>query len=75
MDESVLESIYQERLEEQLIAYLAEKHKIGYQDAMIIYYNSELASKIHEGKYGIQYLDHKVLAEILEEKEPDLFKS
>ncbi|MCR4704444.1 MAG: hypothetical protein K5641_00085 [Lachnospiraceae bacterium] len=73
MDEQVLEEIYQERLEERLIAHIAEKHGLTYEKAMDIYYNSELATKIHEGRYGVQYLDYKVLVEILEETEPERF--
>ncbi|MBO6207337.1 MAG: hypothetical protein J6O73_10385 [Lachnospiraceae bacterium] len=73
MDGEVLEDIYQEKLEERLIEFLSEKHGIAYQTAMDVYYKSELAGKIHEGKYGIQYLDYKVLAGILEETEPEIF--
>ena len=72
MDDNVLEGIYQERLEERLIEYLAQKHDIDYSSAMNIYYSSKMADRIHEGKYGIQYLDHKVL---MEEYEPDLFNT
>ena len=75
MDENVLEGIYQERLEERLIEYLAEKREIDYRSAMNIYYNSELAGKIHEGRYGVQYLDYKLLADILMETEPELFSA
>lgn len=39
---------------------------------MNIYYNSKLAGRIHEGEYGIQYLDYKVLVQILCETEADL---
>ena len=40
-----------------------------------MYYNSKLAEKIHEGKYGVQYLDYKVLCDILEEMEPELIQA
>ena len=73
MDDKVLEDIYQEKLEERIIGLLSDKKGIDYQTAMNIYYNSELAKKIHEGRYGLQYLDYKVLGEILEETEPELF--
>ena len=72
MDEKVLEDIYQEKLEERLIAYLSDNYGIDYRSAMDAYYNSELAEKINNGKYGVQYLDYKVLADILEETEPEL---
>lgn len=75
MDDAVLEDIYQERLEERLIAYLSEKYGMDYKKAMDAYYRSELAEKIHAGEYGVQYLDHKVLAEILVENEPELFRA
>ena len=32
---------------------------------MDVYYKSDLAEKIHQGTEGIQYLDYKVLAQIL----------
>lgn len=75
MDEKILEDMYQERLEERLIEYLSEKQGIDYQAAMHLYYNSRLAEKIHEGRYGVQYLDYKVLAQILEETEPELLST
>ena len=53
--------------------------------AMRLYYTSKLADFIHDGSYGIQYLDYNVLTDLLEEeiqnhekllpkqnKEPDL---
>ena len=70
VDGETLEKVYQERLEERIISYLAEKHKIDCLDAMDWYYNSELAEKIHTGENGIQYLDYKLLADILAETEP-----
>ena len=73
MEEAVLEDLYQERLEERIIEYLSEKRCIDYQSAMEIYYNSQLAGKIHEGRNGVQYLDYKVLVDVLEETEPELF--
>ena len=73
MDENVLEKVYQERLEERIISDLAERRQISLEDAMKAYYNSRLAEKIHQGQEGVQYLDHKVLAQILEETEPNLF--
>ena len=69
MDERVLEQTYQENLEERLIAYLAEQNELTLEKAMDIYYNSILAEKIHQGTEGVQYLDYKVLAEILKETE------
>lgn len=75
MDDKMLENLYQERLEERIIAYLAENRHISLESAMKAYYDSKLAEKIYQGLEGVQYLDHKVLAQILEETEPELFSS
>ena len=42
MDEMVLEKLYQEKLEERIIAYLAEKYGISFEEAMEAYYNSKV---------------------------------
>ena len=73
MDEKLLEQIYQESLEERLISYLAQQQHISLEKAMDIYYRSKLAEKIHQGREGVQYLDHKVLSQIIRETEPELF--
>ena len=73
MDDKVLEQVYQEKLEERMIAQIAEKNAIPLEKAMDIYYSSDLADKIHQGVEGIQYLDYKVLVQILEETESDRF--
>ena len=52
-------------LEERIIAHLAQVKNCSLEQAMDMYYNSELADKIHQGKDGIQYLDYKVLVQIL----------
>ena len=75
MDDKMLENLYQERLEERIIAYLAENRHISLESAMKAYYDSKLAEKIYQGLEGVQYLDHKVLAQILEETDPELFSS
>lgn len=75
MNEEVLEKIYQENLEERLIAYLAEVCDYTYEKAMDLYYSSKLADKIYLGKNGIQYLDYKVLVQILLETEKGLLDS
>ena len=73
MDDKILEQAYQEKLEERLIAWLSEQNDISLDRAMDIYYRSKLAEKIHQGIEGVQYLDYKVLAQILLHTEPDLF--
>ncbi|MBR0092527.1 MAG: hypothetical protein IJP92_12595 [Lachnospiraceae bacterium] len=69
MDETALEQIYQENLEERIIAYLSEQKGLTLEEAMRIYYSSSLAEKIHDGEYGVQYLDFKELTQILCETE------
>ncbi len=73
IDGEVLEKIYQENLEENLVAHLAKVKNISLYEAMDIYYRSKLSEKIARGTYGIQYLDHKVLTQILLDTEPELF--
>ena len=75
MSEDVLERVYQENLEERIISYFAQVKGISLEQAMKIYYSSKLADKIHRGDYGVQYLDYKVLTEILCETEPELINS
>lgn len=70
MDEQLLEEIYRENLEERLIAHLAQRCGFTLEKAMDVYYHSSLAGKIHQGTEGVQYLDHKVLVDILLETEP-----
>ena len=60
-----LEKIYQENLEERIIAHLAEAKNTSLEESMRIYYNSKLAEMIHVGEYGVQYLDYKELVQIL----------
>ncbi|MBO7059924.1 MAG: hypothetical protein II892_02635 [Fibrobacter sp.] len=69
VDEDVLEKVYQERLEERIIAHLAQVKNCSLEQAMDLYYRSKLADKVHQGKDGIQYLDYKVLVQILVDTE------
>ena len=73
MSEETLENIYRENLEERIMAHLAERCEVSYEKAMDIYYNGKLSDKIYIGKEGIQYLDYKVLVQILFETEQELF--
>ena len=68
-----LEDLYRQNLEIDIIKELAKQQQIDISKAMNIYYNSKLSNKIHEGKYGVQYLDYKVLVDVLEKTEPELF--
>ena len=74
-DPETLEKFYREGLEDRLIAHLAKVGNCSLEQAMDIYYHSKLAQKIYEGLYDIQYLDYKVLVEILLDTEPELFDS
>ena len=74
MDGNKLESVYKENLEEGIMLYLTETEDISYEESMEIYYGSKLAEKIQERREGIQYLDYKVLADILKETEQELFQ-
>lgn len=73
MNGEALEHVYLENLEERLIGYLAKICNFSYEKAMDIYYNSKLSDKIYVGKNGIQYLDYKVLVQILLDTEKELF--
>ena len=73
-DGQILENIYQESLEEDIIQHLAKEKNLSLEDAMDAYYRSRLSEKIHAGKYGIQYLDYRNLVRILIESEPELFE-
>ena len=73
MDDQVLEKIYLENLDERIIQYIAVKEDISFDDATRIYYSSKLSNKIYNGNNDIQYLDYKVLFELLKETEPELF--
>ena len=75
MDETALEKVYQENLEERIISCLAQQRQITLESAMDIYYHSRLANKINQGAEGIQYLDYQVLTQILCETEKDLLAS
>lgn len=73
MDDQVLEKIYLENLDERIIQYIAVKEDVSFDDATRIYYSSKLSNKIYNGNNDIQYLDYKVLYELLKETEPELF--
>ena len=75
MDEETLEYMYREELDERLIAYLAKVKNLSLFKAMDIYYHSRMAEMIGKGMYGIQYLDYKVLVEMMLDNEPNLFEN
>ena len=71
MSDTEIERIYKEQLDKALISNLAKVRGISLEDAMSLYYSSKLANKIESGNYGIQYLDYRVLTDILQETELD----
>lgn len=68
MTDRELENFYREHLEEDIIFALAERRNITSEEAMKLYYSSRLADRIHEGEFGVQYLDPQVLTDILEDE-------
>ena len=66
MNEQALEEFYREHLEEDIVFCLAERRNISESEAMRLYYSSKLCDRIHEGEYGIQYLNYRVLTDYLE---------
>ncbi|MBQ1925004.1 MAG: hypothetical protein II180_02645 [Proteobacteria bacterium] len=74
MERDSLTKIYKEMLDEKIISALAENKGIDLRKAMDIYYQSQLAEQIHEGRYCIENMDYKYLVEDLIENEPELFK-
>lgn len=66
MSEREFENFYRERLEEDIILALSKQKNIPFEEAMRLYYTSNLANRIYHGEYGIQYLDYSVLVDILE---------
>lgn len=72
IDRKALDSVYRQELEKNIIIYLVEKTGVSYERAMDAYYRSKLTVQIGEGKYGIDNLDYKYLAQDLMENEPEL---
>lgn len=68
MNDEELEQIYREHLEEDIVFCLADRRNIPAEQAMHLYYSSKLADRIHEGQYGIQYLDYHILTDHLEDE-------
>ena len=73
LDKTELRDIYIMFLEEGIIKALAEMKRIDNRLAMEKYYMSKLCKQIGSGKYGVEYMDYKYLANDLIENEPELF--
>ena len=61
-------------LHAKLGAYLAEQKYLTMEEAMDIYYRSQLADQIDKGIYGIENMDYKYLVHDLIVNEPELFE-
>lgn len=72
-DRKQLAEIYKQNLERNVIKIIAEIKQLDIRNAIDIYYSSKLALQIEEGKYGIENMDARYLAEDLIENEPELF--
>lgn len=68
MSDRDLENFYREHLEEDIIFCLASRRAIPEEQAMNLYYSSRLADAIHDGEFGIQYLDYSILTDLLEQE-------
>lgn len=74
VDKKELEEVYKQNLENDIINAISKIKKIELRKAFDIYYSSKFVEQIEKGKYGIENLDAKYLAEDLIENEPKLFK-
>lgn len=68
-----LDRVYKQNLEESIVSYISEEKKISIETAMDIFYNSKLSVQINEGKFGIENMDYKYLANDLMVNEAELF--
>lgn len=73
IDNKQLTEIRKQNLENDIIKIIAEIKQLDIRNAIDIYYSSKLALQIEEGKYGIENMDARYLAEDLIENEPELF--
>lgn len=69
VDKEQLTLVYKQNLETDIIKHIAQIKEIELREAFNIYYSSKLAEQIMEGKWGIENLDAKYLAEDLIENE------
>lgn len=72
-DRMQLSAVFKQNLENDIIKVIAEVKRIDLRKAFDIYYSSKLAEQIAAGKYGIENMDAKYLAEDLIENEAELF--
>ena len=58
-----LDGFLKEQLEKDVVALVAERLGVPPEDALAIYYRSDIAGMIENGDYGIQYLSPEYLAD------------
>jgi len=64
---------YRQDLSVDIIDELARLKHLDMRSATDVYYRSRLSGQIAEGRYGIDNLDYKYLANDLIDNEPELF--
>ena len=74
INHEALTRVYKQNLEESMIEYLAEQKSLTMEEAMDIYYRSQLADQIEQGSYGIENMDYKYLVHDLIVNEPELIE-
>jgi CRISPR/Cas system-associated protein Csx1 len=74
VDKTDLRNTYLTFLEEDIIKELAALLDVDNRIAMELYYKSKLCQQIGSGKYDIEYMDSKYLANDLIENEPELLE-
>ena len=73
VDKNELRDVYITFLEEDIIKEISRIKKIDNRIAMEKYYSSKLCQQIGSGKFGLEYMDYKYLANDLIENESELF--
>jgi len=75
VDHIEIRRLCREKQEAAIIARLSEVKGISLDQAMAIYFHSELSRQLESGLYGIDNLDAGYLVDDLIENEPALFTS
>lgn len=60
---SAIEGLRKTNLDAQIVQVIAQRTGLNAQDALDIYYGSELAPMIERNEYGMQFLDANYLAD------------
>lgn len=73
VDHGELRRLCREKQEAAIVACLASVKGLSLDQALSIYYHSDLSRQIEAGLYGVDNLDAAYLVEDLIENEPNLF--